>query len=125
MTHVQSPTRRPWPDNSRRPGTFARRETATAALTKAGPLAEPALRRAIDDKPSAEARERLEKILASVSRRPTKDDVAHSRAVQAMELANSDAARKVLEEWAGGAEGAWLTVDSRAALKRLRAESAK
>jgi outer membrane protein assembly factor BamB len=100
--------------------TFARREAAETALAKAGRFSEPAVRRALEGKPTAEARQRLEKILAGISRRPTAEDVVHSRAVHAMELANTEAARKVLQEWAAGAEGAWLTTDARAALERLR-----
>lgn len=101
--------------------TFARREAASAALVKAGPLTEPAVRRALDANPSPEARERLTKVLAGISHKPSRDDVIHARAVHAMELANTPAARKVLEEWAGGMEGTWLTTDARSALQRLRA----
>jgi RNA polymerase sigma factor (sigma-70 family) len=101
--------------------TYARREEATAALAKAGPLCEPAVRRAIQNKPTPEARQRLEKVLAGISLRPSANDVVHSRAVHALELAGTDAARKVLAEWASGIEGAWLTADARAALRRLKA----
>ncbi|HKB00826.1 MAG TPA: sigma-70 family RNA polymerase sigma factor [Gemmataceae bacterium] len=103
--------------------TFARRETATAALAKAGELAEPAVRRALAGDPSPEARQRLEKLLPGLTRRPSRGDVIHSRAVQAMELANTPAARRLLEEWAAGVEGAWLTTDARAALGRLRSRA--
>lgn len=101
--------------------TFARREAASKALTEAGVLVEPVVRKALTGKPTAEARERLEKVLKSIDRKPTRNDVLHSRAVHAMELANTEAARKVLEEWAGGVPGAWLTVDAKLALERLRA----
>jgi DNA-binding beta-propeller fold protein YncE len=101
--------------------TFARREAAETALAKAGRTSEPAVRRALEGKPTAEARQRLEKVLAGISHRPTAEDLVHSRVVHAMELANTEAARKVLAEWAAGAEGAWLTTDARAALERLRA----
>jgi RNA polymerase sigma factor (sigma-70 family) len=100
--------------------TFARREAAETALAKAGRLTEPAVRRALEGKPTAEARQRLEKVLAGISHRPTAEDIVHSRAVHAMELANTEAARKVLAEWAAGTDGAWLTTDARAALERLR-----
>ena len=101
--------------------TFARREVASGSLSRAGVLAEPAVRRALQGKPTAEARERLEKVLAGIPRRrPSGDDVVHSRAVQAMELAGTAAAREVLREWAAGADGAWFTVEARAALGRLR-----
>lgn len=100
--------------------TFARREAAETALAKAGRFTEPAVRRALEGTSTAEARQRLEKVLAGISRRPTAEDIVHSRAVHAMELANTAAARKVLQEWAAGAEGAWLTTEARAALERLR-----
>ena len=103
--------------------TFARREAATTALTKAGALGEPAVRRALQGKVTAEARERLEKVLAGVSQKPSPEDVTAARAVQALELANTEAARKVLEEWAAGAEGARLTTDAGAALQRLKART--
>jgi hypothetical protein len=104
--------------------TFARREAASTALAKAGELAEPAVRRALMAGPTPEARQRLEKVLAGLTpRRPSRDDVTHARAVQAMELANTPAARKVLEDWAAGVEGVWLTTDARAALARLRSHS--
>jgi hypothetical protein len=99
---------------------YARREEATAALAKAGPLCEPAVRRALQNKPTPEARQRLEKVLAGINPRPSADDVVHSRAVHALELAGTEAARKVLAEWASGIEGAWLTADARAALRRLQ-----
>jgi WD40 repeat protein len=99
--------------------TFARREAAMAALTKAGVLAEPAIRKALAGTPTAEARERLNKVLAGIDHKPTREDVIHSRAVHALELANTDAARKVLTEWAAGLDGAWLTIDARLALRRL------
>jgi RNA polymerase sigma factor (sigma-70 family) len=99
---------------------FAKREAASKALIEAGTLIEPPVRKALADKPTAESRERLEKVLSSISRNPTLKDVRYSRAVQAMEMANTEAARKVLEEWAGGVAGAWLTVDAKLALDRLR-----
>jgi hypothetical protein len=38
-----------------------------------------------------------------------------------VELAGTEAAKKVLAEWAAGVEGTWLTDDARAALHRLKA----
>jgi WD40 repeat protein len=99
---------------------FARREEASKALSDLGVFVEPAIRKALSEKPTAEARERLEKVRKGIDRKPTRIDLLHSRAVHAVELANTEAARKVLEEWAGGAAGAWLTVDAKAALERLR-----
>ena len=44
---------------------------------------------------------------------------AQARAVLAMELAGTDAAKRLIAEWAAGAPGARLTIDARAALARL------
>jgi len=99
---------------------FVRREAASKALIDAGVFVEPAVRKALAAKPTAEARERLEKVLKALSRKPTREDLLHSRAVQAMELANTESARKVLKEWASGVAGAWLTTDAKLALDRLR-----
>jgi RNA polymerase sigma factor (sigma-70 family) len=101
--------------------TFARREAASKALTEAGVLVEPAVRAALAADPTPEARQRLEKIVKALTHNPTPADVRSSRAVHAMELANTAAARRVLEEWAGGVAGAWLTVDAKRTLDRLRA----
>jgi RNA polymerase sigma factor (sigma-70 family) len=98
---------------------FAKREAASAALIRAGRLAEPAVREALAGKPSAEARERLEKIVTALPKRPSMDEVFQTRAVQAMEMARTEAARQLLREWAAGLPGAWLTVEAKGALGRL------
>ena len=63
------------------PDKSARREAASKALAEAGVLIELAIRKALAGKPTAEARERLEKILHAVNHTPTRDDLLHSRAV--------------------------------------------
>jgi len=103
---------------------FAAREVATKALRDLGRLVENELRAARDKSISAEVRTRLEGLLADIPRERTASELVQARAVAAMELAGSDAARKLLAEWAAGAPGARLTVDAKAALARLSIHSA-
>jgi WD40 repeat protein len=97
---------------------FATREAATKALTEFGRLAEPVLRAARAKTGSEEVRVRLDAILAKVVRVRTPAEVVQARAVAALELAGTEAARKLLSEWAAGADGARLTIDAKAALTR-------
>jgi hypothetical protein len=68
---------------------------------------------------SAEAAARLEKLIAAIPSHFTPTEVTHRRAVKAMSLAGTPAARELLREWAAGAPGAILTEEARAALSRL------
>ncbi|HKA07106.1 MAG TPA: PQQ-binding-like beta-propeller repeat protein, partial [Gemmataceae bacterium] len=102
---------------------FAVREAATMALRNLGRLVEDDQRAARDKTTSVEVRTRLEGLLADIPRERTASELIQARAVAAMELAGSDAARKLLSEWAAGAPGARLTVDAKAALGRLVAAS--
>jgi hypothetical protein len=102
-------------DNDRHPV----RERATRALADHGRAAPPALRAALGRVRSAEAATRLEKLIQAVPTDLTPQEVAHRRAVKAMALAATPAAREILGEWAGGAPGAVLTDEARSALDRL------
>ena len=98
---------------------YAVRERATAELAALGRSAAGAMRTALDRKPSAEAQMRLEGLLAGLPTYRQHMEIAHARAVLAMELAGTPAARDVLKLWAGGDPGASLTIDAKAALGRL------
>ena len=98
---------------------FAAREAATKALQNLGRLIEPDLRTARDKGTTEEQRTRLDALLAKIPRERTAAEVVQARAVQAMELAGTDAAKKLLAEWAAGPAGARLTQDAKAALGRL------
>ncbi|MBO0699826.1 MAG: hypothetical protein J2P46_15620, partial [Zavarzinella sp.] len=100
---------------------FAVREAATKALQDLGRVAEPELRAARDRVSGEEVRSRLDALLAKLPRGRTGEDVVWARAVQALELAGTEAARKLLTEWAAGASAARLTIDAKAALGRLDA----
>jgi hypothetical protein len=100
---------------------FAVREAATKGLEGLGRLAEPELRAARERATAEEVRTRVDGLLAKVPRERVGTEVVHARAVQAMELAGTDAAKKLLAGWAAGAPGARLTIDAKAALGRLAA----
>jgi hypothetical protein len=66
-----------------------------------------------------EARTRLDDLLSKLPRERTAAELVQARAVAAMELAGTPEAKKVLTEWAAGASEARLTIDARAALRRM------
>jgi RNA polymerase sigma factor (sigma-70 family) len=101
---------------------YATRTRATADLEALAELAEPALRRALADQPTAELRRRAERLLARLDAPPPAGPLRDLRAVEALEQAGTPAARALLTKLAGGAEGAWVTRDARAAQARLRRE---
>jgi hypothetical protein len=99
---------------------FAVREKATAELQKLGELAEPALRRILEGKPTLEQRRRIEPILAELDAKlPAGDALRSLRAARVLEYVGTSEARRLLRELAGGAEGAALTRQAQATLARL------
>jgi WD domain, G-beta repeat len=101
---------------------FAERETASNRLQDVGRGAAPALRAALKDPQSEEARQRIERLLAQAEGEAGPDVEAHrrARAVGVLERINSREARELLAKLAGGAPGAWLTDDAAGALKRAQ-----
>jgi WD40 repeat protein len=100
---------------------YAAREAASRGLKDLGRLVEPDLRAAREQTKSEEVRSRLDALLASIRTDRSSGELIQARAVAALEAAGTPAARKVLAEWADGPPGARLTVDARAALKRMNA----
>jgi RNA polymerase sigma factor (sigma-70 family) len=101
---------------------FAVREKASGELERLGDPAVPACRKALEGKPSAEMRQRLEKLLEREDRgrwSPTGERLRQLRALEALELTGGDEALRRLEELAGGMPGAWLTEEAKAAGRRL------
>jgi RNA polymerase sigma factor (sigma-70 family) len=98
---------------------FAVRERAASELAKQGDTVELLLRQALARKPTLEVRRRLEKLLGDLAPESPKR-LRLVRAVEALEHAGGAEARRLLEELAGGAPGAWLTREARASLDRLR-----
>jgi hypothetical protein len=98
---------------------FKTREAAEKAIAALGPSAREAVRKARDAADSPEVRDRLGRVLRGwAAVRLTADEWRQKRAVLAMELAGTAEARELLKTWAGGAGGAVLTEDARAALLR-------
>jgi RNA polymerase sigma factor (sigma-70 family) len=98
---------------------FRRREEASRRLTEFGEEAEPTLRQALADKPSAETRRRLEQILSGPRPIPSPDLLRSLRSVQILEAIGDDPARGVLGTLVKGAPASPLTREARAALERL------
>jgi RNA polymerase sigma factor (sigma-70 family) len=101
---------------------FAVRESATKTLAKLGEMAVPALREALRDKPSPEARKRLEELvrMKHVEKMTlSAEELRMWRAIDVLERLGTTEARQVLKTLADGAPEALSTTAARTALKRL------
>jgi RNA polymerase sigma factor (sigma-70 family) len=99
-------------------GDFKVRDRASRELERIGEQAAGAVRQALADAPTLEARRRLERLLgrqAAEERQPSAERVRLMRALEALELADTRRAREILAGLAGGASGAWLTEQARGA----------
>jgi RNA polymerase sigma factor (sigma-70 family) len=103
---------------------FAERESATTELAKMGRRAEPALRKELGRTTSAEAKRRIKLLLDRWAPPKTAElaaeDARELRAVWALELADTPAARRLVAEWAAAKVANRLGEEAVAALKRLR-----
>jgi WD40 repeat protein len=97
---------------------FAIREKATNQLVELGERAIPQLRKALSDHPSLELRQRAEALLKQVEAMSS-HKLRISRSVEVVEAIGGNDAERLLREWAGGAAGASLTSEAKAALERL------
>jgi RNA polymerase sigma factor (sigma-70 family) len=98
---------------------FAVRQKAEEELDRLGEAAVPALRKALVGSPSVEARRRMEGLLEK--RDPpvlSGEPLREVRAVEALEMAGTNGARRLLKELAEGGE-ARRTHEARTALERL------
>jgi hypothetical protein len=104
---------------------FETRSKAEAELEKIEELAEPALRRALRERPpSLELRRRLEALLQRLEGPITSTETLRQlRAVEVLEHIGSPEARQVLRTLAKGAPEARLTRETKAALERLTCKS--
>jgi WD40 repeat protein len=100
-------------------GKYAERVKAQAALEKMGEGAAHLLSRALQGKVSLELRRRLEELLRKCEATSPRGLQCH-RAVATLEWIGTPAARALLRTLAEGAPRARLTVEARAALKRLQ-----
>ncbi len=100
------------------------REKATAELIRAGKAVEEAVQKSLDNKPSAEAKERLELILTKLADKvgPDLEEVRRVRVVEVLERIGTPEAQKVLEEVAkeGGSK---LSAEALAAVERRKGKS--
>jgi WD40 repeat protein len=101
---------------------FAARQKAAAELEGLGDRATAGCRKALAEGPSVERRRRLEAILDKQTQAAwlvTPERLRTERSLEALELSSTPEARQVLEKLAGGAPGARLTEEAKAALQRL------
>jgi RNA polymerase sigma factor (sigma-70 family) len=99
---------------------FEVREKATLALARLGRAAEPAVRQALDNPASLEARRRLERVLAPLQDQPLPADRLQAlRAVEVLEEIGTPEAGEVLNKVAKGAAEVRLQQEARAAVDRL------
>jgi hypothetical protein len=105
-------------DNDR----FSMRERATRELEELGDLATPALRQALDGKPSAEASSRLQGLLRK-RRAPTGEQLQWLRGVQVLKLIGGAEAKPLLAALADQAPTGRLRDDAKAAMERLAKRS--
>jgi RNA polymerase sigma factor (sigma-70 family) len=105
---------------------FEVREKATDELAKFGTAAEPALRKLLEGKPSAEVKQRVELVLGKLpAASASLERIGESRALELLEQLRTPEAMALLKELARGDADAWLTREAKAALNRLsRARSA-
>ena len=99
---------------------FAVRQKAAEEVEKLGDLAQPALRRLLDDRPPLEVHQRVQRLLerlAGTAASPGRLRVL--RGTEALEQIGSPAARQVLEALAAAGDATWLQQEACAARDRL------
>jgi hypothetical protein len=103
---------------------FGARERALHELARLGVLARPLLQEALSRNPSAEAEQRLTKLLNEPAANPSPDVVRTSRALEVLEQLGTVEAGVFLEAMSRGAPEAWLTHEAKTACERLQPRSA-
>src|SRR5262249_11604410 len=98
---------------------FAVRQKATEELERLEELAAPALRQALEGKPSLEAGRRIRALLERVRTIPPRESLRGLRAIETLECIGTPDAQQVLKSLAQGTPEARLTQEAKAALQRL------
>ncbi|OAI48365.1 hypothetical protein AYO44_07260 [Planctomycetaceae bacterium SCGC AG-212-F19] len=99
---------------------FPVRQKASAELAAIGPLARPALEKALAGNPSLEVRQRIEELLKDANAPLMSPQTFRQvRAVAVLEHIGTSEARALLRKLADGADGARQTQEAKAALRRL------
>jgi WD40 repeat protein len=96
---------------------FAEREKATQELKKLSDALEPALRKALQEKPPLETRRRLQALLDDLD---WAERLRSLRAIEVLERIGDKPARDLLRRLSEGVAGAWLTEEARTTLQRLQ-----
>jgi WD40 repeat protein len=103
---------------------FSVREKAMQELTRLGGQAAPALKEALEAKPSSEVGKRLRQLIDALAKpAPGGEVVRQVRAIEVLEQINTAQARQLLQELAKGAAGARLTEEAKTAVDRLQSRS--
>jgi WD40 repeat protein len=98
---------------------FNVRDAASRELEKLGELAAPKLRRALEDKPALEKRQRIDTLLVSLRLLHQPEALRRLRAVRVLEQIGTPQARKLLEMMSKGSRDARETAAAVAARDRL------
>jgi RNA polymerase sigma factor (sigma-70 family) len=99
---------------------FGERDKAMSELEKMGLAVEPALRAALNDKPSLELRRRIEAVLEKLSGGPR---LRFLRALEVLEHIATVEARQLLESLSLGTAEMWPTQEAKASLAHLAARA--
>jgi hypothetical protein len=97
-------------------------EKAAGELKRMVDAVAPALRKTLEDHPSAQVQRWLRELVESYDRQdtdPSRERRREMRALEALELSGTSQARSFLEELAKGVLTAWRTREAKAALTRL------
>jgi len=97
----------------------ALQEQAEQELEQLGELAAPALRKALEGKPSPKARRRMELLLVKLDGPADAGTARALRSVEVLEMIGTPDATRQLEALTWGAPEAWLTHAAKAAMQRL------
>jgi hypothetical protein len=97
---------------------FSVRDLASRELRKLNETAEPAMRKILANKPSAEVRKRVERLLESLAEW-LPEDLRALRAIEALEHMDGPDAKTLLEALAKGSPGSRLNHEAESSLKSL------
>jgi len=99
---------------------FAVRQNVTEGLESLGMIAEAPLKEALAAKPSLELRQRIERLLALLTKRGTQgEELRRVRALEVLEHINTAAARDVIAAVAEGQANLLAAAEAKASLERL------
>jgi RNA polymerase sigma factor (sigma-70 family) len=97
---------------------FDVREKASDALRKAGDMAWPAMKKALENPPSFEVKTRLTQLLQNDPLQASDQQLRMLRSLELLEHLQTPEARRFVESLAGGAPESWLTREAKGILKR-------